>query len=531
MDPNPKSYPVVNFVLSRLTSLRSKSDSPESEFDIEQPPPPSDSDEAPFVDPLVEQMPYLKDPKVIAEMSKAVSEISQTRSVLEALGDRPDHETVDQAKEKMAEIDSKLALQLEEMSLRQRPSEVSLDDWESHLSDKKEERREAAEKEKSLYRSIVQLEEMHSEYAKLLNDAEKRLMKIYEVAASRAMDRAGKGVVEDEGSAEEGPREEVNDDVIGILQQDASGGDINRVDLSGRRLRFLPEAFGKIRGLVVLNLSNNQLQVIPESIAGLLSLEELNLSSNLLESLPDSIGLLTNLKVLNVSGNKLNALPDSICYCRSLEELDASFNNLAYLPTNLGNEMVNLRRLSVQYNKLQGLPTSVGGMQSLQQLDVHFNELRGLPLSIGKLTNLEALNLSGNFSDLQELPETVGELINLKELDISNNQIHQLPDSFGRLENLIKLNLEQNPIVLPPAEVLSQGVEAVKDFMAQRWVELLVEEEAKSMQMVKEETEGRWITRGLTRSTSWLKEKVSSVSAYLGSPTGSPRDPWLNQQL
>ncbi|KAL8162074.1 hypothetical protein V2J09_013563, partial [Rumex salicifolius] len=29
----------------------------------------------------------------------------------------------------------------------------------------------------------------------------------------------------------------------------------------GRRLRFLPEAFGKIRGLVVLNLSNNQLQV------------------------------------------------------------------------------------------------------------------------------------------------------------------------------------------------------------------------------------------------------------------------------
>ncbi|KAL8150844.1 hypothetical protein V2J09_020652 [Rumex salicifolius] len=29
----------------------------------------------------------------------------------------------------------------------------------------------------------------------------------------------------------------------------------------GRRLRFLPEAFGKSRGLVVLNLSNKQLQV------------------------------------------------------------------------------------------------------------------------------------------------------------------------------------------------------------------------------------------------------------------------------
>ncbi|XP_073525934.1 uncharacterized protein [Phyllobates terribilis] len=531
MDPSPKSYPVVNFVLSRLTSLRSKSDSPESGFDIEQPPPPSESDEAPFVDPLVEQMPYLKDPKVIAEMSKVVTEISQTRSVLEALGDRPDHETVDKAKEKMAEIDSKLALQLEEMALRQRPSEVSLDDWESHLADKKEERREAAEKEKALYRSIIQLEDMHLEYAKLLKDAEKRLMKIYEVAASRAVDRAGKGVVEDEDGVDEGPSEEVNDDVVGILRKNASGGDVNRVDLSGKRLRFLPEAFGKIRGLVVLNLSNNQLQAIPDSVAGLESLEELNISSNLLESLPDSIGLLTNLKILNVSGNKLNALPDSICYCRSLEELDASFNNLAYLPTNIGTEMILLKRLSVQYNKLPGLPTSIGGMKSLQQLDIHFNELRGLPTTIGSLTNLESLNLSGNFSDLQELPETLGELINLKELDISNNQIHQLPDSFGRLENLTKLNLEQNPIELPPPEILSQGVEAIKDFMAQRWVELLVEEEAKSVQSVKEESESRWSLSGVARSTSWLKEKVSSVSAYLGASVNGYRDPWLNQQL
>ncbi|KAL8160800.1 hypothetical protein V2J09_012289 [Rumex salicifolius] len=34
----------------------------------------------------------------------------------------------------------------------------------------------------------------------------------------------------------------------------------------GRRLRFLPEAFGKSRGLVVLNLSNKQLQLFYLSI-------------------------------------------------------------------------------------------------------------------------------------------------------------------------------------------------------------------------------------------------------------------------
>ncbi|KAM1120236.1 hypothetical protein ACFX2J_044141 [Malus domestica] len=87
-----------------------------------------------------------------------------------------------------------------------------------------------------------------------------------------------------------------------------------------RQLQFLPEAFGSIHGLLLLDLSINELKVLPESISRLEKLEELNVSSNFLESLPKSIGRLQNLKVLNATGNKLSALPDSICQCRSLSK-------------------------------------------------------------------------------------------------------------------------------------------------------------------------------------------------------------------
>lgn len=215
---------------------------------------------------------------------------------------------------------------------------------------------------------------------------------------------------------------------------------------------------------------------------------------------------------------------------RSLVELDASFNKLTYLPTNIGFELTNLKKLLVPLNKIRSLPTSIGEMKSLQFLDAHFNELRVLPPSIGHLSNLEILNLSGNFSDLKSLPWTIGDLTNLKELDISNNQIHELPATFGRLENLEKLNLEENPLAIPPKEVVNDGVEAVKVFMAKRWLDLLLEEEEKSKSVEHVPTQGSW----LTRSTSWITNVAGTVGGYLGgggAGGGNTTDSYLNQQL
>ncbi|KAG9160406.1 hypothetical protein Leryth_008810 [Lithospermum erythrorhizon] len=499
MDPNPNNFPILSYVMSKLPSMGPRRVA-EDDFDIEQPPVSSPKPQEPHFE-LSERMPHLTDPKVVSAMRTAVADVSKARSAVLAIGERPDHETVDIAKAKVSE----LTAYLEQLALL--PPAVG-----------KDAATKTAEDEMQTYKAVVELDKMHMSYDRMLREAEHRLEKIYEAAVAGG----------DLGVLEEGDQEvaeELNEDVERIMGETASGKLMDRVDLPEKQLRMLPEAFfTTLTSVLVLNLSNNLLKAVPDSISGLEKLEELDLSSNLLESLPDSIGLLFNLKSLNVSRNKLVALPDSICHCRSLVELDAGFNQLAYLPTNIGYELVNLRKLSINLNKLRSLPTSIGEMKSLQLLDAHFNELRGLPLTIGKLINLEVLNLASNFSDLSELPYTIGDLISLKELDLSNNQIHELPDSFSHLENLTKLNLDLNPLAIPPKEVVSEGVEAVKAYMVKRRLDLLMEEERKRTS--EEETQQSL----LTRSTSWLNKAVTNVSGYLSSPK-SKTDPYLDQQF
>ncbi|KAL0336090.1 UNVERIFIED_CONTAM: Plant intracellular Ras-group-related LRR protein 1 [Sesamum radiatum] len=347
--------------------------------------------------------------------------------------------------------------------------------------------------------------------------------------------------------------DDVDKEVVRILR-DALDKDkvVERVDLSGRQLRFLPEPFGKIHGLVVLNLSHNQLesskfkhwpvvinlkthldvilfQVIPDSISGLQKLEELNLSSNFLETLPDSIGLLVNLKILDVSGNKLKKLPESIAGCRSLLELDVSFNNLMFLPTNIGYGLVNLQKLSIHLNKLRAFPNSICEMKSLRNLDAHFNAIHSLPHAIGRLTNLEVLNVSSNFSDLTEVPETIGDLVNLRELDLSNNQIRVLPETIYQLQNLTKLNVDQNPLVIPPIEIVNKGVETIKEYMMKRRLDMLESEQQQDSVEENREAETGWMAWG----TSVLHNVYSGVSHTVAGyvEKNAPKDPFLDQQL
>ncbi|KAL7093767.1 hypothetical protein ACP275_11G060300 [Erythranthe tilingii] len=319
----------------------------------------------------------------------------------------------------------------------------------------------------------------------------------------------------------------VDEEVVRVLREALTEGKvIQRVDLSGRHLKFLPEPFGKIHALVVLNVSNNQLEVIPDSISGLQKLEELNVSSNLLETLPDGIGLLVNLKVINVSSNKLKKLPESIAGCRSLIELDASFNDLMFLPKTFGYGLVNLENLFLQLNKLRALPNSICEMKSLKKLDAHFNAIHGLPHAIGRLVNLEILNMSSNFSDLTEVPDTIGDLVNLRELDLSNNQIRALPETVYLLQRLDKLVLDQNPLVIPPIEIANKGVEAVKEYMLKRRLDILEAEQKQSLLLAeKGEADAGWVAWG----TSMLYNVSNTVGGYVGG--NASKDPFLDQQL
>jgi hypothetical protein len=170
-------------------------------------------------------------------------------------------------------------------------------------------------------------------------------------------------------------------------------------------------------------------------------------------------------------------------------------------------------------------------MKSLRYLDVHFNELHGLPQSIGKLTNLEYLNIGSNFNDMTQLPETIGGLINLKELDLSNNQIRALPYAFCKLEKLTKLNLDQNPIIVPPVEVVNQGVEATKEFMAKRWLEFIDEERKKNMaETQNQQAETGWLAWGASLLNN-VAGASESVAEYFGVAKAPKDDTLLYQQL
>ncbi|XP_065875620.1 plant intracellular Ras-group-related LRR protein 3 [Euphorbia lathyris] len=428
---------------------------------------------------LKSQFPHLNDPKISSLLVQSIpgfpATIVQILFHLKSLGPRPDPDTVSAARIKLAE--------------------------------------DGPEKELEVCKAVVRMEELHDEYETQLKEAEEKLITVYKDSVGEFDD------------------DQVNDEVVAILKEAENGGIVETVDLSDRQLKLLPEAFGRLHGLVTLNLACNQLEVLPDSVAGLNKLEELDISSNLLESLPDSIGMLRNLKVLNVSGNKLNYLPESIALCSSLVELDASFNNLMSLPNNIGYGLGNLEKLSIQLNKIRFLPSSVCDMKSLRYLDVHFNELHGLPNAIGKLTNLEVLNLSSNFSDLTELPETISDLVNLKELNLSNNQIRALPDSFGRLENLTSLNLDENPLVVPPKEIASSGVEAVREFMQKRWLDMIAEEHQRRLLEASQQQEQQsgWLAWGNSLLNNFVSGVSGSVSGYLGGK--AQRDPLLDQQL
>ncbi|KAF8715080.1 hypothetical protein HU200_027631 [Digitaria exilis] len=509
MDPAPQTHPILSYVLSRIPTLaKPKPAAAASEFDIEQPPVHTPS---PRTAPstagefeLVERMPGLRHPSVLRAMARAVADVSAARSALQVLGPRPDHELVDSSRAIVAAAEAG-------------DSRIPEGDVEA-------------------CRAVVRLEGTHDAYEALLQEAESRLEKVYRSAmeGTDLDDEAAEGEKDDAPAAAaggaEGGDEAVQEEVVAVLKQAEEGKPVESVRLVDRQLRQLPEAFGRIQGLRVLDVSRNQLEVIPDAIGGLDHLEELRLASNALISLPDTIGLLSNLNILNVSSNRLRALPDSISKCRSLVELDASYNGLTYLPTNIGYELVNLRKLWVHMNKLRALPSSVCEMTSLYLLDAHFNELCGLPSAFGKLSSLEILNLSSNFSDLKELPISFGDLLNLRELDLSNNQIHALPDTFGRLDKLEKLNLEQNPLAMPPMDIVNKGVDAVKEYMSKRWLDILLEEEQRRIAAETPQassTPKAW----LQRSVSWVTDVSGSLVGYLSGNEKSEKDAYLDQQF
>lgn len=236
------------------------------------------------------------------------------------------------------------------------------------------------------------------------------------------------------------------------------------LDLHSNRLTELPESIGDLLNLVFLDLRGNYLSKLPSSVGRLVQLEELDLSSNQLSFLPDTIGSMVSLKKLNIETNNIEELPHTIGQCSSLMELRVDYNRLKALPEAVG-KIESLEILSVRYNNIRQLPTTMSSLMKLKELDASFNELESVPESLCFATSLVKMNISNNFADLRSLPRSIGNLEMLEELDISNNQIRMLPESFRLLTRLCVLRADQNPLELPPRQIVEKGAQAAVQYM------------------------------------------------------------------
>lgn len=147
---------------------------------------------------------------------------------------------------------------------------------------------------------------------------------------------------------------------------------------------------------------------------GLLKLRMLDLSNKKLKYLPPEIALFPLLNSLSLSNNELTSLPVSIIQLNQLERLHASRNRFVSLPTPIG-RCYKLKLLDFSNNRLSFIPTFLNNLSQLVKLYLYGNQLKKSFSSLSNLKLLEELDLSANPSiDLYLCPTMLKKLIYLR---------------------------------------------------------------------------------------------------------------------
>jgi hypothetical protein len=147
------------------------------------------------------------------------------------------------------------------------------------------------------------------------------------------------------------------------------------------------------------------------------TLEVLNLSGNRLRDLPDDLHRLHKLKVLFCSGNAFTHIPESVGRCPQLGMV--SFRNNQIRQVSGPALPATLRWLILTDNELEALPDELGQCRQLQKLMLAGNRLRALPDTLRQCQRLELIRLSAN--QLDGLPDWLLQLPHLSWLAYAGN--------------------------------------------------------------------------------------------------------------
>ncbi len=235
--------------------------------------------------------------------------------------------------------------------------------------------------------------------------------------------------------------------------------------LNTNQLSTFPPEIGQLTTLTKLDLQSNQLSTLPPEIGKLTALTELYLYNNKLSTLPPEISQLTALTQLNLSNNQLSILPQEIGQLTALTELDLQSNQLSTLPPEIG-KLTTLKQLQLHSNRLTTLPSEIGKLTALTELFLHSNQLKTIPSEIGLLSSLTALTIFDN--KLISIPKEISQLSALRLLSLHDNQLISIPAEIGLLNPLTQLQLFNNPLEDPPNSICNQGLDAVRQYFADK---------------------------------------------------------------
>jgi len=189
----------------------------------------------------------------------------------------------------------------------------------------------------------------------------------------------------------------------------------------------------------------------------------LNLSGNVLENLPEEFASLSALLWLDLSNNQFSVLPDPIIHLKTITELNLQGSFFPAPPSSSAGHCGKHFVAFFVGNQLLSLPEEIGQLVAMEKLTISKNKLTSIPDEIGSLMALKELDLSSN--ELVVLPQSLAKLSKLTVLGLGKNRISVLPHGLGVLRRIRILDVRDNPLELPPLEIVSQGSQAILKYL------------------------------------------------------------------
>ena len=152
---------------------------------------------------------------------------------------------------------------------------------------------------------------------------------------------------------------------------------------------------GRLAGATHLDLRHCELDDFPRELFELAdTLTMLDLSGNRLRALPDDLPRLHALRTLFCSSNRFETLPASLGKCPALDLVGFKANAIAHVPAEALSP--GLRWLILSDNRVEAMPETLGACRGLRKLALAGNRLTALPASIVGCDGLELIRLSAN---------------------------------------------------------------------------------------------------------------------------------------